>query len=655
MHDGLTRRRLLAHAATGAAASALGGSLVARAAQAGPRAAAGTIPLPSPAQVRADNQRMVDFGPRLTGSPEHQRFIEWLQEEMVEAGARLLPCDDYEYERWSAGRYGLDVLDGGTPGPVKVATYYTRSQETPEQGLEGPLVYGGTLPVPSVSVGDLGSLQASLARYPQELASWAAAARSRLGSPAGSILVVDLPFPAPITTSAFFPISQYLHWPGHTEADWSAIDYKRSWIMPGLGIPLEPFVQTGAAGVVFIVDSSWEALESNYLPFDHGHEPIPALYVDRDVGQRLRAQAGERPNARLTLTATRTKVKVPSVTAILPGESDEAVILNTHTDGQGFVEENGGVAFVHLARHFGSLPRGERLKRTLVFAAWPGHMSGGMPELEGWMAAHPDLVERAAAAMTIEHLGCSEWIDSVGGGYRATGENEVFGVWVSQGRLYEETRAALVATGDAMARTALLRPPVQFGVGGAFQSAGVPQIGAIAGPEYLLTIKPDGDMDKLDERLAAAQTAWLADILRRIDPISAEELRAGDPTLGSTKPGEDESTPVACGPGTSPADLVVEIGNGDALTLRFFGRSHRRRGVYVKLRTTGEPLGGITVELRRGKTRIARSRATRVTSTFREIVLRRPRERRFRDGRYTLVVRREGAVIGRRAVRLGGR
>ena len=627
--------------------STVGGGVLGRSAAA---VAPGPVPLPSPAQVRADNQLMVDFGPRLTGHAGHDRYIAWLEEELVKAGAQLLPCDEYEYERWSAGRFGLDVLDGPAPGPVKIATYYTRSQETPEEGLAGPLVYGGTLPAPSFNAGDLGTLRAGLARYPDEVASWASAMRSRLGSVAGSIVVVDLPVPAPITVSAFLPIAQYLHWPGHSVADWSQIDYKRSWIMPGLGVPLEPFAQQGAAGVVFVVDSSWEALENNYLPFDHEHEPLPALYVDRDTGRDLRARAGDRPQARLTLTATRTKVKVPSVTAVLPGESDEVVILNTHTDGQGFVEENGGVAFVHLARHFGSLPRTERLKRTLVFAAWPGHMSGGMPELEGWMAAHPDLVDRAAAAMTIEHLGCSEWADTVEGGYHATGEHEVFGVWVSQGRLFEEVRDAVVATGDAMARTALLRPPVQFGVGGAFQDAGVPQIGAIAGPEYLLTIKPNGDMDKLDERLGAAQTAWLADVLRRIDPISAEDLRAGDPTLGSSRPTEDESTEAACGPEDR---FVVDAGRGRALDVRFFGRRRRARGgVVVKLRATGEPVGGITVELRRGKTLFARSAPVRAGDAPREIVLRRRGGKRFRDGRYMLVVRRGRDVLSRRAVRL---
>jgi hypothetical protein len=216
--------------------------------------------------------------------------------------------------------------------------------------------------------------------------------------------------------------------------------------------------------------------------------------------------------------------------------------------------------------------------------------------------------------------------------------------------LFEATRDALIATGDAMARTALLRPPVQFGVGGAFQQAGVPQIGAIAGPEYLLTVRPNGDMDKLDERLAAAQTAWLADILRRIDPVSAEELRAGDPTLGRSGPGADESTKAQCGPGDR---FVAGAGGGRRVAVRFYGRRRSRKGVLLRLQATGATVAGITVELRREGRLVTRSRALRVGGTSRDVVLRRRRGRPFARGRYSLVVRRNGTVLERRAVRLG--
>jgi hypothetical protein len=287
----------------------------------------------------------------------------------------------------------------------------------------------------------------------------------------------------------------------------------------------------GAAGVVFIIDASYEALKGGYLPFTHGFEPLPALYVDRDTGRRLRAQAASRPRTRLTLTASREKTRTQAITAVLPGKSSETMIFNTHTDGQGFVEENGGVAFVHLARYFASRPPAKRLERTLVFAAWPGHMVADLPQTQGWIDAHPELVKRAAAALTVEHLGCTEWVDTATRGYRPTGQPEMFAVWTTQGKMFDLTRDTVVS--HRLPRTALLRPPVQFGVGGAFQSAGVPQIGAIAGPEYLLTISPNGDLDKLDEFLAARQIAWLADLAAKLDRVPAAELRQGDPTLGA--------------------------------------------------------------------------------------------------------------------------
>jgi hypothetical protein len=475
---------------------------------------------------------MVEFGPRLTASDPHGHYVDWLEHEFIDAGLRMLPRDNYKTDRWLAQQVGLDILSGPSTGAVKIGTYYPRSQETPAGGVSGPLVYGGTAPVPSVSFTDIANAQASLGAYPSQLRSWATGLPGLLeGGPRGSILLVDLPIPAPMTVGGLLADSTYRYWPGHTDADWAKTDYKRLWIEPGLSIPLAPFQEIGAIGVVFILDCSYEALKGGYLPFTHGFEPLPALYVDRDTGRALREQAAGRPRTRLTLTATRGMSPTQAITAVLPGESGEVIIFNTHTDGQGFVEENGGVAFVQLARHFASLSRAKRLKRTLVFAAWPGHMVADLPQTQGWIDAHPDLVKRAAAALTVEHLGCTEWIDTIGNGYRPSGQPEMFAIWTTQGKMFSLTRDAVVS--HRLARTTLMRPPAQFGVGAAFQSAGVPQIGAIAGPEYLLTVSPRGDLEKLDEHLAARQIACLADLARKLDPVPASTLRQGDPTLGA--------------------------------------------------------------------------------------------------------------------------
>src|SRR6202011_49123 len=245
---------------------------------------------------------------------------------------------------------------------------------------------------------------------------------------------------------------------------------------------------------------------------------------------------------------------------------------STHTGDQGFAEENGGVAFLERARHFASLPSRRRLDRTLVFAAWPGHMTYDLPQTQGWIDAHPDLVKRAAAALTVEHLGCTEWNDTLDRGYHGTGEAELFGIWTTQGKMFELTRDTVVAHG--IPRASLLRPPAQFGVGGAFQTTGVPQIGAIAGPEYLVTISDHGDLDKLDEALAAGQIAWLADLATRIDTVSAAELRQVDPTLGPNNGGGASKPPnvQACGPANRFTVAAGTPGTGAAqtLTVRYY-------------------------------------------------------------------------------------
>jgi hypothetical protein len=293
------------------------------------------------------------------------------------------------------------------------------------------------------------------------------------------------------------------------------------------GTGTSTFKQRGAAGVVFILDASFEALKGDYAPFGGGFENLPALYVDRDTGTALRQQAESRPSTRLTLTATRANVTSPSIVGVLPGRSQETMILNTHTDGQNAFEENGGVALMHLARYFAR----RRLNRTLVFSAVTGHMAPGMPQTGGFIDDHPDLVSNAAAAITLEHLGCQEWVDSAGpAGYHYTGDPEGFGIWTSQGTMEQVTYQSVVD--NDIPHAALLRGPVQFGIGGAFQSAGIPQVGWLAGPNYLVSIVDNGHMDKLDDHLAAKQIRWTADLLQRLDKIPAQELRSGDPTLG---------------------------------------------------------------------------------------------------------------------------
>src|SRR5260370_27220993 len=178
---------------------------------------------------------MVDLGQRLAAAPADGASVDWLEREFIATGLTTLPRDNFTTDRWLAQDVALDILNGSSAGPVKVATYFPRSQETPPGGVTGPLVYGGTAPAPSLSFTGPADLQASLARYPSELASWASGLSGLPGGEQGSILLVDLPAPVPMTGGELVPGSPFPDWPGHQVPGWAAAEVQAPGAGPGPG------------------------------------------------------------------------------------------------------------------------------------------------------------------------------------------------------------------------------------------------------------------------------------------------------------------------------------------------------------------------------------------------------------------------------------
>lgn len=476
------------------------------------------VPLPSADMIRRDYQHMVDFGPRLPGHPNHVRFVNWMAADFQKSGLTLGPCDSYDYERWDPLQYGLEIEDGSTFKAVPKVAYYVRSAPTGAEGVSGPLVYGGSITADGTSqLGDI---------------------------PKGSIVVFDGKLP--VTTVRKMVDPHYVH--GHQQqAQQDAYldsPYKRLWLTPAY--PLETALAKGAAAVVIIMDVSSDMIQDNFSPHARPYKPpLPALFVGQDTGEEIRRLAKLGTLARLTLNAQWVRCDVPSLTAVLPGESDEVMIIDTHTDGQNFIEENGCITMVQLARHFASLPKHERLRRTLVFVGWPGHMTGKLPECAGWLRAHPDLVKRAAAAFTIEHLGAPEWEDIPGKGYGPTGRNEYMNFATTGGLLNDWVK-------DGFEKFNLREHGIQAGpgitTGAVFHKSGVPHVGVIGGPNYLLGVVKNGHMDKLDADLACRQTAMIAELIKRADRASLAQLRT-DKSLGADPVvGPDESVRSVCLP-----------------------------------------------------------------------------------------------------------
>lgn len=527
----VSRRSFLRAGLAAGAALAAGGGTVRRAFADGP--GTGLPPeligvrnldaalLPTAAQAYADNATMVGFGPRVTGSTAHNDFLAWLKQEFANAGCQILPDVAYPCFLWEAKSWGLEVLEGIQAGPVPVASYYPRGGETPEGGVVGKLIYAGRAPQPSFSgdITDVVDLKAAIDRAQREFADWLAATIAGLGAAAnGAVLLVEPASAPPLNVAAIFAIvgAYFTQFPG---GGWATRPYKKNWLV---NLVRTPGANTaGAAGIVYIVDGSFDALAGNYAPFGAGYVGMPALYVDRDTGARLRALAQSQPNVRFTMSATKANTTSPSITAVLPGDgsTDEVMIGNTHSDGTNFAEENGTLGLLELARYFHGLKlKGKGLRRDLVFSCVTGHFNSGFPQTQGFIDSHPELIARATHALTIEHLGCTEWFDD-SRGYYTTGLPE-------PATLYHDESLTPVCL-DSFASTNLVNHSLSrskgnlyFGVGGALQSAGIPSMSYIAGPTYLVANGPtqgDGVLDKLDPALQVRQVAWFADMLTRLD------------------------------------------------------------------------------------------------------------------------------------------
>ena len=122
---------------------------------------------------------------------------------------------------------------------------------------------------------------------------------------------------------------------------------------------LDQFKSAGAAGVILAwTDVSDENAEGQYAPFGHKFADCPTLWVGRRTGEELKSIAASGASATLTLQANiYPDTPTDTLYGILPGASDEMVLVHTHSDGPNACEENGGIGVVALAKYLSISPK----------------------------------------------------------------------------------------------------------------------------------------------------------------------------------------------------------------------------------------------------------------------------------------------------------
>jgi hypothetical protein len=462
---------------TGAAALALATSAAwARAAQAAEAKGfndAIVKGLPSADTVWGWQKQLAAWAPCFTGSTSHNAWVDWLGARLKAAGIEPRR-QSFKFPYWQPHSYGL-WLDGR---PVHATGYRPHSGSTGAAGVTAPMVYAG-------KSGTLGFANA-----------------------AGKIVLIDVE-----------PIKQALA---------GANVEVTTPVQTGMGAPnLDPAIKAGAKAVVYIWNGFSDAnAQWQMQPFFGPPTAVPTLWVGEAAGAKLKAAAAKGARLKFVLDATEhPDTASDTVWGVLPGATDDVVVINTHTDGCNATEENGGLAVVSLAAALAKLPKAQR-RKTYVFLMTTGHFSHGFIRgAESWQKENPELMAKAVACMTCEHLGAREWRD-VAGVYKDTGgfaPATAYTPTKPMARLFTEVAAA---TG-APAMTAVDPAGQRFyGEGSSFWRAGVPTVAYITGPDYLMAAPPKGgEIDKLDKARLHQELVVFARTLERIDAMSKEDIR----------------------------------------------------------------------------------------------------------------------------------
>jgi hypothetical protein len=374
-------------------------------------------------QLAAYGAEADGLGLRATGAANTEAYIRTLATRFRQAGVTDVRLEPVPLRRWLADSWSLQV-DGKDVPDTFYAPY---TQATGPAGVRADMVY---VPLTDVTEDSVAGLQAAINAVNVK----------------GKIAVFTVPYTS-LPTAAFAALA----YPGGVhiapgDARLAGV-YRRPWLNQ-VGPVLELLAKAGAVGTVGIWPDLPGKWARQYSPYDGIFRPIPSLWVDSIQGAKLKARAiSGGTKATLKLQATVTDTVTHNLIGFIPGRSEELTVLHTHTDGTNGMEENGQIGILATAQYLARLPR-TSLDRTVMVMLSTGHFAGGVG-IRHFLDQHAnDLVPRISSLLTLEHLGCNEWLPGADGTIKPTGKPELGAYFApnSQG-LVRADKAALTSTG----------------------------------------------------------------------------------------------------------------------------------------------------------------------------------------------------------------
>lgn len=423
-------------------------------------------------------------GIRRPGYIADQWVERWVYEEFVALGLKDVRLEPVEVLRWEDQSctltYWLESDPQTTISPPCFAIPYSASTDSME----------GSLSAVAESKGQIAVRDIDLMTVPQTLMT---AMASRYYDPDGELQTISQVVPFDIERMGLMKLA----------------------------------IDEGALGFIGLLTGfPWETHEY-YVPYDAIQRPIPGLYLSKSDGEQLKELMAKGPVQARIVSKSRTEmVTTYNVIGMLPGVSDEWIVIGSHHDGPwgSAVEDASGIAMVLAqAKYWSQVPQEER-PHNLLFLLNCGHFANGAG-CRAFVKDNAELLNQTVLEIHLEHA--ARECRAEGGRLIPTDQPEIRWWWTSEiAELEDLVEDAIKAEG---LHRSIMLPPEALGEmpltdGAYFYPAGVPIVQYLTAPMYLFD--PQDTPDMIHQESLVSVTRAIIRIINGMQNRCASALRA---------------------------------------------------------------------------------------------------------------------------------
>ncbi|MHA1254140.1 MAG: M28 family peptidase [Promethearchaeota archaeon] len=292
---------------------------------------------------------------------------------------------------------------------------------------------------------------------------------------------------------------------------------------------LKPALENNALGFIGILSGYVWDTDKYYVPYDAVERNIPGVWVSRNKGKKIIDFMNKgKVKAKILYDAKISEVISHNITGILPGMSDEWIVIGTHHDGpwNSAVEDASGMALVLAqAKYWSQIPQEQR-PFNLMFLMNCAHMTGGTGA-EEFVKRNKDFLTKAVAAIHLEHV--ARDVKSENGKLIPLDDPTIRWWFTSRILPLEEIVEKAIIEED-LHRSIILppdnlipgqdKPPTD---GGFYHPAGIPFVSFLTAPPYLFDTSDT--MDKIHQESFVPITQAVIRIINSLIGFTAKELR----------------------------------------------------------------------------------------------------------------------------------